>query len=78
MCLPSQTAASSHFKSSDQIVVATNVLRLHNPKDWGFNDGNRSDSGCACNDIGLAVAHKFAKHGFDIQLAGRRIDRIPA
>ena len=30
----------------------------------------------ARSDIGLAVAHKFAKHGFDIQLAGRRIDQF--
>ena len=30
----------------------------------------------ARSDIGLAVAHKFAKHGFDIQLAGRQIDQF--
>ncbi len=28
----------------------------------------------ARSDIGLAVAHQFAKHGCDIQLAGRKID----
>ena len=30
----------------------------------------------ARSDIGLAVAHQFAKHGFDIQLAGRQIDQF--
>lgn len=30
----------------------------------------------ATSDIGLAIAHKFAEHGFGIQLAGRNTDQL--